>query len=140
MLVITVYGTPAPQGSKKFLGVSKGGRGVMVESSKKVPVWREAVKWAFLEKYGHCERPAVPGAVAVEMTFTLARPKSTKRKLPSVKPDLSKLVRCTEDSLTEVGAYEDDARIVREIVSKVYVGDAGALSSPGAVIRIKEVL
>ncbi len=85
MIDLTVYGAPGPQGSKRFLGVSKAGRGVMVESSKKVKPWREAVKWAFVERYGAAERPAVRGPVAVEMIFTLARPKSAKRARPAAR-------------------------------------------------------
>jgi Holliday junction resolvase RusA-like endonuclease len=138
MIEITVFGTPGPQGSKKFVGVNKQGRGVMVESSRKVPIWREAVKWAFVERYGQAERPAVRGPVAVEMVFTLARPKSAKRARPAVKPDLSKLVRSTEDALTEIGAWEDDARVVCIMASKRYAGAEGALLSPGAMIRIRE--
>ena len=37
-LTFRVYGTPAPQGSKRHVG-----RGVMVESSKKVAPWRQDV-------------------------------------------------------------------------------------------------
>lgn len=133
MIELTVYGTPGPQGSKRHVG-----RGIMVESSPLVKPWREAVKWAFVERYGSTVRPVLRGPVAVEMIFTLARPKSAKRTLPAVKPDLSKLVRSTEDALTEVGAWEDDARVVRIATVKHYAGGIGALPSPGAVIRIKE--
>jgi hypothetical protein len=42
-LTITVHGSPAPQASKRFVGTTKGGRGLMVESSAKVkpmqPPW-----------------------------------------------------------------------------------------------------
>ena len=48
MITITVYGMPGPQGSKRFVG-TRGGRGVMVESSAKVKPWREAVKHAARE-------------------------------------------------------------------------------------------
>ena len=47
VITIRVYGTPAPQGSKRHVG-----RGVMVESSKKVKPWREAVKQAALDLIG----------------------------------------------------------------------------------------
>jgi Holliday junction resolvase RusA-like endonuclease len=130
---ITVYGIPGPQGSKRHVG-----SGVMIESSKKVKPWREAVKWAFVERYGGSERPGVSGPVSLEVVFTLARPKSTKRDRPSVKPDLSKLVRSTEDALTDIGAWEDDARVVVLMASKRYAGSKGALASPGAMIRIRE--
>lgn len=138
MIELTVYGTPGPQGSKRFVGISKSGRGVMVESSKKVAVWREAIKWAFLERYGQLDRPVVRGPVVLCVTFTLARPKSVRRKLPSVKPDLSKLVRSTEDALTEIGAWQDDACVVTLMARKLYEHSSGALASPGAVIWIEE--
>ena len=48
MITITVYGMPGLQGSKRFVG-TRGGRGVMVESSAKVKPWREAVKFAARE-------------------------------------------------------------------------------------------
>ncbi len=68
-LTITVYGTPGPQGSKRFMGV-KGGKGVLVESSKKVKPWREAVKWAAWDVIG-VDR--VPGPVRVDVHFTEAK-------------------------------------------------------------------
>lgn len=144
---IRVYGTPGPQGSKKFVGLAKSGRGILVESSAKVKVWRQDVKAAALEaleEYSlsiehHCNG-AIPGAVEVEMIFTMPKPKSApknRRTWPSTRPDLSKLVRSTEDALTEAGVWEDDARIVRCISQKVFPGEhPDALRVPGAVIRI----
>ena len=131
---ITVYGMPAPQGSKSFKGM-RGGHAVMVESSKRVKPWREAVKWAALEV-----KEIVIGPVEVEMVFTMPKPKGapkTRRTWPDRMPDLSKLVRSTEDALTDAGKWEDDARVVRCVAMKVFPGEhADALSSPGAVIRI----
>jgi crossover junction endodeoxyribonuclease RusA len=76
------------------------------------------------------------------MIFTLPKPKSApkrRRTWPDKKPDLSKLVRSTEDSLTEVAAWEDDARVVRCLALKVFPGEhPDALGVPGAVIRIRE--
>jgi Holliday junction resolvase RusA-like endonuclease len=46
MLVITVHGTPAPQGSKH--GFVRGGKVAMVESSQKVKPWRQDIKHAAL--------------------------------------------------------------------------------------------
>ena len=118
-IMIRAYGLPGPQGSKRFLG-KRGGRGIMVESSKKVAPWREAVKWAAI-KAGQ----KITGPVSVVMVFTLPRPKSaSKRKpmVPSTRPDLSKLIRSTEDALTGV-LWRDDARIVCQLVRKVYAED-----------------
>lgn len=154
MIEFKVIGTPAPQGSKRFLGV-KAGRGIMVESSKAVRPWREAVKWAAVETIrinpadpafdvGVPERTrGLSGPVEVELVFTLPKPKSAPKRLktwPDRKPDLSKLVRSTEDALTDAGVWEDDARVVRCLSRKVYPGeDQDALNVPGAVIRIREV-
>ena len=148
-MTITVYGNPAPQGSKKFLGV-RGGKGILVESSKAVKPWREAVKFAGLEAMDegalsigrHCNG-AMPGAVSVRMIFTLPKPKSapkSRRTWPDRKPDLSKLVRSTEDALTDAGVWEDDARVVLCVASKCYPGEGtDALHIPGVVIHIEQV-
>lgn len=132
--VITVYGSPAPQGSKRFLG-SKNGKGILVESSKAVKPWRETLKAAAIAGGMY----TVSGPVRMEVTFTLKRPKSAKKNaVPSTRPDLSKCVRSTEDALTEVGVFEDDARIVECLARKCYPGQhADALEVPGAVIRIQ---
>jgi crossover junction endodeoxyribonuclease RusA len=145
---ITVYGIPAPQGSKKFVGVSKVGRGILIESSKAVKPWREAVKWAALETLkGLPLRPdgKIPFmydcAVSVSMIFSLPKPPSApkKRRWPDRKPDLSKLIRSTEDALTDAGVWVDDARVVAMTAAKVYVGSThlGALDRPGATIIIQ---
>ena len=138
MIEIKVIGMPGPQGSKKFVGLSKAGRGIMVESSKKVKPWREAVVFAAREVGQRC-----PGAVAVQMTFTLPKPKSAAKKrvtYPDRKPDIDKLVRSTGDALTSAGVWEDDARIVSLLAQKCFPGEhADALDVPGAVIRITSV-
>jgi Holliday junction resolvase RusA-like endonuclease len=135
---IVVYGQPAPQGSKRFVGL-RGGKGVMIESSKAVKPWREAVKHAALDV--RADAP-IDEAVVVRMVFTVAKPKSAPKKritYPGTKPDLSKLVRATEDALTDAGVWKDDARVVEyERVAKVYPGeDPEALDTPGAVIVIR---
>ncbi len=144
-MTITVYGSPAPQGSKRFVGHAKSGRGILIESSKAVKPWREAVKWAAVEVCGEMlpesKEPVIRGPVVVDMIFTVPKPKSApkgRRTWPDRKPDLSKLVRSTEDALTDAGVWEDDARVIRCMASKVYPGEGtDALSTPGAVIRIE---
>lgn len=146
MLEIEVIGTPAPQGSKSFKGMFRSKKTgamipIMVESShQRVTTWREAVKHASLAVMGRDSHtvPAVAGPVHFHIVFTLARPKSAKKNArPDKKPDLSKLIRCSEDALTDAGAWEDDARVVTMVAKKLYVGDEDALQVPGAVIRIK---
>lgn len=154
-LRIVVAGLPAPQGSKRHVG-----RGVMVESSKKVKPWREDVRAATLAAIG-CDCPdscgglmpgyPLDGPLVASMVFTFARPKSHYRTgrnahllrdgasvRPSGLPDLSKLLRSTEDAITSAGGWRDDARVVEyRRAAKVWAGeDADALSVPGAVIRV----
>lgn len=139
-MTITVYGMPAPQGSKRHVG-----RGVMIESSKKVKPWREAVKWAVLDAARlHDEDGAlkpIRGPVRISVAFTLPRPKSRpKRELwPDRKPDLDKLVRSTLDAIVDAGAIEDDARVIEVRAWKVFPGGLAALNVPGALIRITAV-
>lgn len=150
LLTITVYGTPAPQGSKRHVG---GGR--MIEMSKRVKPWREAVKYAALDALdGHAAAFPVDGPIEASMVFTV-RDKPASRPAwwpvgvrwarglwwpPASVPDLSKLLRATEDALTDAGVWKDDARVVRyRDLAKVYSGDPDhldALHVPGAVIKI----
>lgn len=143
MIRITVYGNPAPQGSKSFKGMSNAGHAILVESSKAVKPWRMDVKAAAMLVTGSGPRPTISGPVSVKMIFTIKKPASapkTKMTWPDRMPDLSKLVRSTEDALTEMLVWEDDARVVELITAKRYPleGD-GALSSPGAIIEIRSI-
>lgn len=148
---IDIYGRPAPQGSKNYMG-QRGGRGVMVESSKYVKPWRSTVKADALAK-----RQSIAGwepldeALWVEMVFTSVRPRShyrtgrnahllrdTAPPRPISKPDVSKLCRSTEDALTDAGVWRDDCVVADYLrLGKVYAGeDKDALDAPGVRIRI----
>lgn len=141
-VAITVYGQPAPQGSKRHVG-----NGVMVESSKHVKPWREAVKTAALDARlidawpAQVYVPTIDAPVLVRMVFTVRKPTSApkrRRIWPDRMPDLSKLARSTEDALTDAGLWRDDARVVEyERLAKVFPGeDPEALDSPGVRITI----
>lgn len=134
-----VFGMPAPQGSKKFVGTTKAGRGILVESSKKVKPWRQDVKAAA----EHVDVGPVPldGPLWVSMIFTMPKPASAPKRRqtwPDKKPDLSKLARSTEDALVDAGLIKDDSRIVEYVrLAKVFPGeDPQALRSPGVSITI----
>lgn len=136
---IVVYGIPGPQGSKRFVGVSKAGRGVMVESSKRVKPWREAVHAAALAVRNGADPLDCP--LSVRMIFTMPKPASApkrRRTWPMRTPDLSKLIRSTEDALTTSGLWRDDARVVEyQRAAKVFPGeDPEALEAPGVRITI----
>lgn len=140
-----VRGIPAPQGSKSFKGLSKAGRAILTESSKKVRPWRQDVKAAaeaLIERMGLAP---IDGPVIVRMVFTLPKPASApkrRRTYPMRTPDLSKLARSTEDALTDAGIWTDDARVIEYArLAKVFPGeDAHAMPVPGVLIEITEVL
>jgi crossover junction endodeoxyribonuclease RusA len=79
------------------------------------------------------------------MVFTLARPAAARnRAWPHTMPDLSKLIRSTEDALSPdphqdwAGAWTDDARVVEyRRAAKVYpLADPEALDEPGVLITV----
>jgi Holliday junction resolvase RusA-like endonuclease len=149
-LRIEVFGQPAPQGSKRAFINKHTGRAHVIESSHdRVKSWRQAVLEATLS---HAVQPAfqaLAGPVQVAMTFRMPRPKSHYRTgrnahllrdtaplWPAGTPDLSKLIRSTEDALTDAGAWLDDAQVVHHDTWKSYA-EAGEL--PGAYIIIREI-
>ncbi|MFB7890291.1 hypothetical protein ACFCZ3_19795 [Cellulosimicrobium cellulans] len=143
VLEVVAYGTPGPQGSKKAYRRKGSTKITLVESSKKVKPWRDAVAEAARAAARAASAP-LSGPLIGSMVFSLARPKRLPRwrgPLPWVRPDLSKLLRATEDALdTDAGVIADDAHIVEYgRLAKVYAGDPDdpdALEQPGAVIRL----
>ena len=143
-MTITVYGVPAPQGSKSFKGM-RGGHAILAESSKKVKPWREAVKWAAIERMdsakwsdgGFGQGEAFAGPVTVEVDFYFIHPKTGKRRpAHSVKPDIDKLLRSTFDALKDAGVFEDDSRICLVQARKHYATQFSPVPA-GAVIRVE---
>ena len=108
----------------------------MIESSARVRPWREAVKEA-ARGAGEC----LDGPLVVCMVFTVPRPKSAPRRVvaPATTPDLSKLARATEDAITDVGLWADDARVVEyarlaKVFPYAHSNDRHALDVPGVVV------
>ena len=130
MIEINVIGRPAPQGSKRHLG-----RGVMVEASKHVTPWREAVKFAARAAIkAEPNWQPIDGPVSVEMVFRLQRPKKPGWIVPAGPPDLDKLQRSTLDGLTEAGVIYDDSRVVTIGATKRWTS---GWEYAGATIRIR---
>jgi crossover junction endodeoxyribonuclease RusA len=122
VITLRVFGTPAPQGSKRHVG---GGR--MIEASKKVKPWRQAIVDQAIRD--GVSGAALDGSLELRVTFYLQRPKShigvrgirpSAPLLPSKVPDLDKLLRSTCDALTDAQVIVDDARIVRIKARKLY--------------------
>jgi len=121
MISYFIEGEPAPQGSKS--GFIKSGRVVMVESSKKVKPWREAVVIQTARHLSWKGLNPLTTPVEIALVFFLPRPKTVTRLWPSVKPDLDKLIRSTFDGLTTGGLYTDDALVIAVSASKQYATD-----------------
>lgn len=151
---------PAPQGSK-----TKSKYGAIIDDSPRTKPWRAVVtaaakealavtgahpfrEWDLLSRAcadcgtAQAEHVLLPGAVAVEVTFTVRKPKSAGRKLcwPVTRDsgDLDKLQRSTLDAISDAtGIWVDDSRVVEITARKVHPGEGlDALDAPGAVIRI----
>jgi Holliday junction resolvase RusA-like endonuclease len=142
VITIEVRGLPAPQGSKRHVG-----RGIMVESSRAVGPWREAVRaetQRALESllFAGRDLPPTGGPMALTAVFMLPRPKSHYRtgrnshllkpsapNFPSGRPDLDKLLRALLDGLTAGGIWQDDSQVAQLAATKEW-------GQPGCLIEI----
>lgn len=146
VLTIRVLGTPAPQGSKRHVG-----RGIMVESSKRLAPWREAVLHAALDaiRAQHWEQRYVD-PVVVDIVFVFPRPRHHYRtgrnahllrdnapRVMANMPDVEKCVRGVLDPLTNAGVFHDDRQVAVLSAAKVYEGQHEGL--PGAHIIVRPV-
>lgn len=133
-------GVPGAKGSKSFKGMGKRANGTafarLVESSKKVKPWEEAVCRALfprqpVEKFR--------GAVHLELEFLFARPPSHGKQHPpawnKLTGDADKLARSTLDALTRAGVWDDDSQVIRLTASKRY---CNAGEAPGCLIRVTD--
>lgn len=150
----TVLGIPAPKGSARAM--IRGGRAVNVPSGSNVnrdalQNWNNAVRSAAVEAVKRARRAdLVSGvqfgevAIRLEIEFRMRRRKGDFKKdgvlkadVPKfhiVKPDLSKLIRSTEDAMIGI-VFLDDSQIAELLVRKVYA----APGSEGAWLRITEL-
>lgn len=125
-LHVQVRGIPAPQGSKRHVGAGR-----MIESSKAVGPWREAVRaetQRALEAGGQPRERLIP--IAAYVAFYLPRPKGhfrangdlkpTAPQYPTTVPDLDKLLRAVFDGMASAGAFDNDSQIVQVYTSKDY--------------------
>ena len=71
----------------------------------------------------------------MELDFYLRRPKSVKRKWPTVKPDVSNCVKLAEDAL-EGFLFDNDSQVVSLRAAKHYAAQ-GEL--PRIEIRVREI-
>lgn len=72
------------------------------------------------------------GPLEVVVTFTLAKPRTVKREMPHVRPDVDKLLRSTLDALGSAGVYGDDSQVVHSDALKVY----GIIPGASIIVRV----
>lgn len=117
----------------------RGGRlGVFAPDDAKV--WRQLVALAAAP---HCPASPIDAPMRVRIDCFMERPKKLHRKkdprgpLPCpTRPDCDNLAKSTLDSLTQLGWWTDDARVVELHVTKQYHAIGGR---PGALITIEEL-
>lgn len=125
-----VPGIPRPQGSKRHVG-----RGVMIEQSPHVGNWRALA--SIIAKQAMNGRPMLDGEVHLSVTFVFPRPKkhAKMKESPmwhSSPPDVSKLIRAVEDSMSGI-VFVDDRKIVSVYGEKQYAREG---KEPGAYIEV----
>ncbi|CAB4152889.1 Rus Holliday junction resolvase [uncultured Caudovirales phage] len=118
-LYFTVFGRPVPQGSKNVF------RGRLVEASKDLKPWRAAIAEAVFNTWKLTgDERQFTDPVVVKATFILPKPKTVKRLLPTVPPDLDKLQRALGDAISiDCQALQDDSFIVGWRTNKIYASD-----------------
>jgi Holliday junction resolvase RusA-like endonuclease len=127
-----VPGIPRPGGSKKGFYIKKLNRVVVTEDNKRSKDWRASVG----DKAFEAVTAPLAGPLRVTFAFYLPRPKGhfnsrgevrpSAPKYPTGKPDVTKLIRSTEDAMKGI-AWNDDSQIVEQPGSKQYTtGAAGA--------------
>jgi len=131
-----VEGIPAPQGSKRHVGMGR-----MIESCKALKPWREQI---IAESKNNINVPkALEEAVSISLVFLFPRPKAhfnskgaLKPSAPeykTTKPDIDKLARAVLDSLTLAGVFKDDAFVYTLSTQKRYcIGS----EQPGVMITL----
>lgn len=110
MISFFVDGRPIPQGSMKVIN----GHIIHTQGSA-LAAWRSAIA------LGARQAGALPrdGAISIDMTFFMPKPRTVTRSHPTVAPDLDKLIRAVLDGLTAI-AYRDDGQVISITARKDY--------------------
>ena len=97
------------------------GNGRMVHSQgSALAVWRSTVELVARES----QVRKIDGPVSISLDFYLRRPRTVTRQLPTVPPDLDKLIRGVLDALSGT-AYDDDSQVVEIKATKAYSDQPG---------------
>jgi Holliday junction resolvase RusA-like endonuclease len=128
---VFVEGKPVPQGSKKAF--KRGNQIVLVEANPALKAWRATVAAGCAQELHNLNLvEPFTDAVHVVYEFIIPRPSTVKRVWPSVAPDLDKLIRAVNDSLTDARVWSDDSLVVSLEAVERYAFD----EPPGVWITI----
>lgn len=144
MITIEVYGIPRPGGGKIAGFNRKTGKPFVRPGNPNTAPWRADVALAASKAYSG---PLLENAIFMTYDFRFPRPKShygsgknshmLKKDAPvfhSKTPDLTKIIRSTEDALTGV-VWKDDAQVYsRQEVKRYCEGN----EKPGVTISMIE--
>lgn len=123
-----VPGKCQPKGSTKSFRSATTGHVMTLSDNDKLAPWATDVKFAALKEMNGA--PPTESAVAIELDFQMARPKSRKRDLNMVtKPDVDKLIRATLDAMAGV-VFADDKQVTEVHAHKFYS------ERPGVNVRV----
>ena len=100
---------------------------IVHNKSAELMAWRSLI--AIEARKAGCQ--PIEGAIEIKLDFIYQKPKSVKRDLPTVAPDLDKQIRSVLDALTGV-AYVDDGQVVGITATKRY----GAI--PGVEVSVTD--
>ena len=143
-----VPGIPAPGGSKRGFFIKSINRVVMTPASTKTKPWMNTVSVFAKEAY---HGDLLQGALKLTLEFHLLRPKNhygTGKKAnvlkvsapmySTVKPDLTKLERSTEDALVGI-IMRDDSQVAVKATRKIYVDrDSGVMITVEQLENVQE--
>lgn len=117
-VALTVYGTPAPKGSRT-LGTRRDGSHYTRPAASGEHAWVQAVARQAQWTASQLEPPRPP--YRVELCFYLARPKTPAHEHPS-KVDVDKLARAVLDGLVQGRLLTDDRHVVELAARKGWAG------------------
>lgn len=135
-LSFTVYGVAQPAGSKTT-GQRKDGRRFVRDSAKRSAPWKLQVADAAGKAVNGSG--LLDGPLELSVIFTVPRPKShygarglrpSAPAYPTVRPDVTKLLRAIEDACTGI-VWRDDAQVVEQHAVKRYGEPASAFVTVG---------
>jgi Holliday junction resolvase RusA-like endonuclease len=110
---LTIYGTPVPKGRARVTTVGGHARAY---TPKATAAWEAEIRRQAAQQYSG---PPLDYALSVTAIFYLPRPKTCKRCVPSVRPDLDNYIKALTDALNDV-LWKDDGQIVSVTAEKRY--------------------